>query len=84
MRAINFVTTDKRIFYQVLLYRSHRREPHRVYRADEPHHRYQQRRSIQIFCPLRLHKGLQFVVPEVCKDIVPNLVTRMLPDVEGS
>src|SRR5437899_8288296 len=84
MCAINFVTTHKRIFYQAVLYRSHRRKPHWVDGADESHHRHQQRRSVQIFCPFSLHKRLQLVIPEVCKNIVSNLVSRALPDVERS
>src|SRR5215469_17917517 len=84
VRAVNFVTTHERVFYQVFLYSSHRREPHRIHWTNKPHHGHQQRGCIQSLCSLRLHKRLQFVVPEIRKDVTPNLVPRTLPYVKWS
>jgi hypothetical protein len=82
MCAFYFVATYKPVFDQSSFYRFHCREPHRIHRANETHHGHQQRRNVQIFCALRLHKRLQPVVPEVCEDVIPNFVSRPLPHIE--
>jgi hypothetical protein len=64
----------------LILDRFHRGKPHRVNGADEPHHRHQERCSIEVVRAFGLHKGLQFIAPEIREDIMPNLVPRPLPD----
>src|SRR5207253_11014837 len=38
--------------------------------------------TIQVLRPLRLHKRMQIVIPEVGKDILSNGVARMQPSLE--
>src|SRR5947207_9528025 len=62
MRAFRLIAADQGIFHQSRFYRFHCRAPHRIDRADEPHKRHQESRSIQILGPLRLHERLKFVI----------------------
>src|SRR5258708_10785948 len=84
LSAFGFITPYERIFDQVLLDRYHRGKPHRIYRADEPHHRHQQRRGIEIFRAFGLHKRLQLLAPEIRENVIPDLISRVLPDIERS